>query len=364
MRYALMAVAEAKLMETAVMLPLNTIGGRYAISRVAPYTTDRVLWGTDYYRYHQALVCIELIKEADRAEMKEKWGELKGTGTYEEWAKNYLAEKGYTLKDSYTLAYSSDPTTWDCLSSSLAIDSEGAVNTFDGLMEYDIEGVLQPALAESYTVSEDGLTYTFKLREGAVWVDSQGREVAGVCADDFVAGMQHMMDAQGGLEYLIEGVIKNASEYISGEVTDFSEVGVKAVDEYTVEYTLESPHSYFLTMLGYSIFAPMSRNYYTSQGGKFGSEYDPSVADYLYGKSSDNIAYCGPYLVTNATEKNTIVFKANGSYWNKDKINLKTITWVYDDGSDVTKIYNEVMAGTMEGCSLIQSEIVIHLQTL
>ena len=157
MRYALMAVAEAKLMETAVMLPLNTIGGRYAISRVAPYTTDRVLWGTDYYRYHQALVCTELIKEADRAEMKEKWGELKGTGTYEEWAKNYLAEKGYTLKDSYTLAYSSDPTTWDCLSSSLAIDSEGAVNTFDGLMEYDIEGVLQPALAESYTVSEMAL---------------------------------------------------------------------------------------------------------------------------------------------------------------------------------------------------------------
>ena len=89
--------------------------------------------------------------------MKEKWGELKGTGTYEEWAKNYLAEKGYTLKDSYTLAYSSDPTTWDCLSSSLAIDSEGAVNTFDGLMEYDIEGVLQPALAESYTVSEMAL---------------------------------------------------------------------------------------------------------------------------------------------------------------------------------------------------------------
>ena len=52
-------------------------------------------------------------------------------------------------------------------------------------------------------------------------------------ADDFVAGMQHMMDAQGGLEYLIEGIITNASQYISGEVTDFSQVGVKAVDDYT-----------------------------------------------------------------------------------------------------------------------------------
>ena len=261
------------------------------------------------------------------------------------------------MKDTYNLVYTSDPTTWDCLSSSLAVDSEGAVNTYDGLLEYDPEGMLQPALAESYTISEDGLTYTFKLREGVKWVDSQGREVADVCADDFVAGMQHMMDAQGGLEYLVEGVIANASEYISGEVTDFSEVGVKAVDELTVEYTLEAPCSYFDTMLGYSIFAPMSRSFYTSKGGKFGAEYDSSAADYTYGKDPDSIAYCGPYLVTNATEKNMIVFKANESYWNKDHINIKNINWVYNDGSDVTKMYNDLIDGTIDGCSLNSSTI-------
>lgn len=86
----------------------------------------------------------------------------------------------------------------------------------------------QPALAESYEVSDDGLTYTFHLRKGASWVDSQGRKIADVTADDFVAGMQHMMDAQGGLEYLIEGIIVNASQYTPGEVTDFSQVGVKS----------------------------------------------------------------------------------------------------------------------------------------
>ena len=59
-----------------------------------------------------------------------------------------------------------------------------------------------------------------------------------------------MMDAQGGLEYLIEGIITNASQYISGEVTDFSQVGVKAVDDYTLEYDLEAPCTYFTTMLG------------------------------------------------------------------------------------------------------------------
>ena len=62
-------------------------------------------------RYHQALVATEIISAADRTEMKEKWAELKGTGTYEAWAKDFLTNKGYTLKDTYTIAYTSDPVT-------------------------------------------------------------------------------------------------------------------------------------------------------------------------------------------------------------------------------------------------------------
>ena len=356
-KYALEAVAEAKLLESGVMLPTRTRGGLYAISRVAPRTVDYTLWGNDYERFHQALVATDYIKAADRAEMKAKWAELKGTGTYEDWAKSYLQEKGYTLKDTYNYVYPSDPVTWDVLATSLSADSEAIINTYDGLMEYDCEGTLQPALAESYEVSDDGLTYTFKLREGAKWVDSQGREVADVTADDFVAGMQHMMDAQGGLEYLVEGIIKNASGYIDGSVTDFSQVGVKAVDDYTVEYDLEAPCTYFTTMLGYGVFAPMSRTYYESQGGKFGQEYDSSASDYTYGKDPNSIAYCGPYLVTNATAKNTIVFQANDSYWNKDNINIKTLTWVYNDGTDVTKTYTDLKAGVLDGASLNTSTI-------
>ena len=356
-KYALEAVAEAKLLESGVMLPTRTRGGMYAISRVAPRTVDYTLWGNDYQRFHQALVATDYIKAADRAEMKAKWAELKGTGTYEDWAKSYLQEKGYTLKETYNYVYPSDPVTWDVLATSLSADSEAIINTYDGLMEYDCEGTLQPALAESYEVSDDGLTYTFKLREGVKWVDSQGREVADVTADDFVAGMQHMMDAQGGLEYLVEGIIKNASEYIDGSVTDFSQVGVKAVDDYTVEYTLEKPCTYFTIMLGYGVFAPMSRTYYESQGGKFGQEYDSSASDYTYGKDPNSIAYCGPYVVTNATAKNTIVFQANDSYWNKDNINIKTLTWVYNDGTDVTKTYTDLKAGVLDGANLNTSTI-------
>lgn len=351
-RYALMAVAEGKLMESAMMYPLISRGGMYAMYRMAPRTKDYTFWGSDNDRYHQYVVTTDFIKAEDYNEMRAKWDELKGTGTYESWVKEYLAGKGYTLKDSFSMPYASDPVTWDGLATSRAADTDAIINTYDGLMEYDVEGTLQPALAESYEVSDDGLTYTFHLRKDVKWTDSQGREVDTVKADDFVAGMQHMCDAQGGLEYLVQGVIKNVSQYISGEVTDFDEVGVKAVDDYTVEYTLEEPCSYFMTMLGYTIFMPMSRSYYQSQGGKFGAEYDSSAADYQYGKDSNSIAYCGPYLVTNATAKNTIVFKLSDSYWNKDNVNIKTLTWLFNDQSDVTKMYTDAKAGTVDYVNL------------
>lgn len=353
-RYALMAIAEAKLLESATLMPLTAKGGNYAISRVAPYSYSSVLWGNDAQRYHNAIVTTEPIKTADRDELKALWAELKGTGTYAAEATKLLESKGYTIKDTYAPGgkFSSDPKTWDILATSRAADAEAIVNTYDGLVEYDCENVMQPALAESWEVSDDGLTYTFHLRQGAKWVDSQGREVGEVKADDFVAGMQHMMDVMGGLEYLIEGIIVNASEYISGDVTDFAEVGVKAVDDYTVEYTLCQPTSFFMTMLGYNVFAPMSRSYYESKGGKFGADFDNSAASYTYGKTPSDIAYCGPYLVSNFTSENTIVFTANPAYWNKDNITIKTLTWLYNDGQDALKAYNDTMSGVLDGAGL------------
>ena len=196
----------------------------------------------------------------------------------------------------------------------------------------------------------------FKIREGLNWVDSQGRAVDTVKADDFVAGFQHMLDAQGGLEFLVQGVVANASEYIEGTVTDFEEVGVKALDDTTLVYTLTEPCTYFPTMLSYGVFAPMSRSYYESQGGKFGADY---TTDMDYGTDADHIAYNGPYLVTNHTASNTIVFKANEAYWNYDNLDIKTLTWLFNDGSDVTKAYNDWMAGTLDGVGLNSSTLEI-----
>ncbi len=358
-RYALMAIAEAKLMEAAVMLPIYSNGGNYAISRVAPNTAPFALWGNDSYRYHSILVATNPITSEDRGVMKAKWAELKGTGEYVEWAVDFLAQKGYELKDNYTLIYTSDPSNWDVLATSKAVDSEALVNTYDGLVEYDAEGNLLPALAESWSVSDDGLKYTFKIREGAIWTDAQGQKVADVKADDFVAGFQHMMDAAGGLEYLVQGLIVNADEYLRGTVTDFSQVGVSAnADTNEVTYTLCQPTSYFLTYLGYGVFAPMSRDYYTSKGGRFGAEYDAAADTYQYAKGPDSIAYCGPYTVSSNTEKNSIVFSKSNSYWNKDSVTMNTITWLYDDGQDVLRGYNDMKKGDLDGAGLNASALV------
>lgn len=368
LRYAQMAVAEAKLMEAAVYQPGTSKGGNYAISRVAPYTVSSVLWGLDSYRFHQALVVNEdPITTEEREEMKAKYAELKGTGTYEQWAKDYLLGKGYTLSTEYGYGlYSSDPKTWDTLATSRAADNEAIVNTYDGLIEYDIENVMQPALATEWSVDETGTVYTFKLREGVIWVDSQGRKVADVTADDFVAGMNHMLDAMGGLEYLVGADggcgLLNAQAYIDGAITDFNEVGVKAVDTYTLQYTLEAPAPYFMTMLSYSVFAPMNREYFLSQGGGFGADYAPDSETYLYGKDPDHIAYCGPYLVTNLTPENTIVFSANENYWNKDAINIKTISWKFNDGSDALKGYNDMKANVISGTGLNASALEVAKQ--
>lgn len=357
-RHAMMAVAEAKLLESGVLNPQTAQGGAYAMTREVPHTRTTVLWGNDEYRFHNLLVTTELIKKEDYTEMQQKWAELQGTGTYLDWVKTFLEEKGYELMDSYNYYnYGSDPTTWDILSTSQTVDSYAPVNTYDGLLEYDYENVQQPALATSYDVSDDGKTYTFHIREGVDWVDSQGRKVADVKADDWVAGFQHMIDTNGGLGDLVDGVVLNASGYISGEITDFSQVGVKAIDDYTLEYTLEAPIPYFPSMLGYNVFAPLSRDYYTSQGGKFGDEFDASAADYSYGKSPDNIAYCGPFLITNFTSKNVIVFKQNESYWNKDNVTIKSMTWPYEDQSDATKMYNDVKSGVLSRTGLSTSEV-------
>ncbi len=340
------AIAEAKLLESGVFIPLSSDGGNYAISRIAPRTVTDTPYGYDDERFTKLLIVNEdpLTPEI-RNEMRAKWSEVKGTGTYLEWAEKYLLDKGYTLNDTYNLLYTSDPKTWDMFATSRAADSQFIAKTLVGLLQYDEENVQQPALAEALPeISEDRLTYTFKLKKGVKWVDSQGRELGEVTAQDFVDGIEHLLTANGGLQSLIFGKVKGAQEFSLGETDDISTVGVKALDDYTVEYTLEAPCNYFLSMFSYSLFLPFNKEYAESQGD-------------AYGTDQDHIAYNGPYLCTNATEKNSINFVANESYYDYENVKIKKINYSFNDRTDPLRPYNETKAGTIPGAGLVTSAV-------
>lgn len=353
-RMALMAIAEAKLLQSGVFLPVQSNGGNYAMSRVVPRTSSTVLWGMDEYRYYPTLVANELITTEDNNALKALWAEAEDAAAYYEAAKAYLAEHNYTLTDTYTIPTPYIVNIWDTIGTSYTSDAMFIAGTYDNLMEYDAKNIQQPGLATSYEVSADGLTYTFHIREGVKWVDQQGTEIGEVTADDWVAGMEHLLDNADELGYLLSANggcgLKGFDAYLQGEA-DLEDVGVKAVDKYTLEYTLEAPFAPFPTMLGYSIFAPLNREFYRSQGGTFGAEGEEYTAG-NYGKTPSNIAYCGPYLITSYTAQNSVRYAANPSYWNADAVTIKNLVYSYNDGSDPLRNYNETKSGTISGGGL------------
>ena len=360
-RYALMAIAEAKMLESGVFAPIYGDGGAFAMSRVVPRSATTTYWGLDEYRWYTMLVANEILTTVDRDAITAIWKEAADADDYFTKARAYLEEKGYTLNDTYNALSGYDMETWDVIATSYTSDSYFIACTYTGLLEYDVKNNQQPALATSYEVSEDGTVYTFKIREGVNWVDQQGRVIAPVTAHDWVTSMMHMVDNNDALGYLMttsDGCgIKNYDAYIAGECT-FDEVGVKAIDDYTLEYTLEAEFPPVASMLGYGCFAPLNYDFYKSQGGTFGAEGDEYTPG-NYGTSPSTIAYCGPYLVTNYTPQNIWSFKANPEYWNPEAINTPNINFYYNDGTDTLRPYNEAKANIVAACSFNANALVL-----
>ncbi len=354
-RFMLFAQAEAYLLDSACMIPTTTQGGAYTISRVAPRTIPYVQWGNDDDRLKSMVISDEFCTPEERADMLAEWAKaVAGECEYDPAA--YLTSKGHTIQKDYTTTFQTAPVTLDWLNTSSQSDTEITVNCVDGLVEYNNLGQMTPALAESWDISPDGTVYTFHIRKGVKWYTSEGTAYADVTAQDFVAGFQHMLDTQAGLEWLVEGVVKGASEYLGGG--SFAEVGYKAVDDYTLEITLEAPTSYFLTMLTYSCFLPICDPFYQAHGGVFGiDEYAAASADtntYTYGNSEDvaSQVYCGPFLIQKLQKDSEIKIVKNKNYYNADKVTLNSIKWVFDNGENPDAVYNDALNGTYAGVAL------------
>lgn len=358
-RFVLYAQAEAYLLDSAVMIPNTTQNGAYTISRVAPRTVPYVQWGNDDDRWKGIVVSgDDFLTPAEREELLSIWAQaVKGEAVYDPEA--WLMEHGHSINKNYRVTFQTAPVTLDTLNTSSRSDTEILVNCVDGLVQYNNLGHMIPALAESWSLSEDGLVYTFNIRKGAYWSTSEGVKYAEVTAKDFEAGFHHMLDAAAGLEWLVEGVVTGVSEYLAGGSWD--DVGYKAVDTYTLQVTLCQPTSYFLSMLTYSCFAPICESFYLSRGGVFGiTEYADAYSDpntYTYGKATDvsSQVYNGAFLLQQLNDTSIIKVVRNPNYYDPESVQLDSITWVYDNGENMQQYYKDVCDGVYAGSGLTEA---------
>lgn len=179
-------------------------------------------------------------------------------------------------------------------------------NVFEGLMTFDENGELVPGMAEDYEISEDGLTYTFTIRDGATW--SNGDPVT---AEDFEFTWKRALDPELAADYAhILYYIKGGEAYNTGEGSR-DDVAVKALDEKTLEVTLESPTAYFLELTAFYTYFPVNKNVVES---------NPDWA-----KKPDTHVSNGPFKLVKWEHNAKIVMEKNESYYNADKIKLDGI---------------------------------------
>lgn len=227
-----------------------------------------------------------------------------------------------TNTSTYSSTFSANPTTFNYLLDYYADNTAVITNLVDGLLENDSYGNLVPALAEDWSVSSDGLTYTYKLRKDAKWYTADGEEYASVKAQDFVTGIKYAADNKGQAMDLIQNSIKGLNDYVTGVTNDFSTVGVKALDDYTVEYTLTRPEPYWNSKTTNSILFPVNEEFLKSKDKDFGT------------LTPDSILYNGPYLLKDFTSKSSIKYVKNPHYYDHDKVTIEKVKLAYFDGSD------------------------------
>ncbi|RKE85453.1 peptide ABC transporter substrate-binding protein [Rhizobium sp. AG855] len=197
----------------------------------------------------------------------------------------------------------------------ISIDIEGFVvrDMFEGLTIFNAKGEVVPGTAESWTVSDDDLTYTFKIRDNANWSDGTP-----VTAEDFVFSMRRLEDPKTAAEYAgILYPIKNAEKVNKGEVP-VDQLGIKAVDAKTVEITLERPTPFFLQLLAHYTALPISKANFE----KFGDQF----------VKPGNMVSNGAFKLEAHVPNDTLTVVRNDKYWDAANVKLdKVIFYPIDD---------------------------------
>ena len=227
---------------------------------------------------------------------------------------------------TFSYIYETDPDNLNYLTTGKAATADITSNVIDGLLENDRYGNFVPSMAEDWSVSKDGLTYTYTIRKDAKWYTSEGEEYAAVKAQDFVTGLKYAADKKSDGLYLVQESIKGLDAYVKGEIKDFSQVGIKALDDQTVQYTLNKPESFWNSKTTMGVMAPVNEEFLNSKGDDFAKGTDPS-----------SILYNGPFLLKSIVAKSSVEFEKNPNYWDKDNVHLDKVKLSFWDGQDTNK---------------------------
>lgn len=259
-------------------------------------------------------------------------------------------------KAVYRTLYSSEVETLNYLITSAEVNTSITYNVVDCLVEYDSYGNVEPALATAWTPNEDATVWTFQIREGLKWVDHNGNAVADVTAQDWVTSARYVCDAtHSSSNYsTMRGIIAGAKEYydytaylmklatatdgtdesgnpvkyvtnsdgekeILEEVPEASaeNIGVKALDDHTLEITLTSSRPYFISMVSFGSYMPTYEPFLTECGDKFGTD-------------NEHLLYCGAFILSSFKPQQERVLTKNPTYWEPEQVFIDEIRQTYN----------------------------------
>lgn len=232
-----------------------------------------------------------------------------------------------------------EPTSLNTLLATYAYDFTPINAMIECLYRDDENDVPQPAGAETVDISDDKLVYTFHLREDATW--SNGDPVV---ATDYEFAWQQALNPEVASDYAyMLYFIHNAEPYFNGEV-EWSEVGVKVIDEYTLEVTLDNPLPYATDLFAFPTLAPINQKFYEEVG-----------AD-KYATDAEYFCCNGMYELTEWSHNSEIVFEKREDYWNADAVGPDTI--VYKIITDSQAGLNSYLSREIDYTDLDSGEVV------
>lgn len=232
-----------------------------------------------------------------------------------------------------------EPTGLNTLTSTYAIEFSLFKHMYENLVTLDDDDNTVPGAAESWDYDEDTLTYTFHLRKDGVWTNGDP-----VTAKDFEFAWSQALNPDVASDYAyFLYFIKNAEKYFNGEVA-WDEVGVKVVDDYTLEVTMEQPTPYALFLFSFGTLAPINQRFYEAVG-----------AD-LYSTEAQYFCTNGPFALTEWSHNDKIVMQKNDAWHGAADVEVEEIDWKII--TDANAALSSFLAGDLDMVGLGTGELI------